>query len=401
MADSDPPQPASKEDLVGYNYSDLQALAADLDYGRIVGVERADLVAYIVDEMALDCAPALPEPEQSDSQIDSGEQRDGQPDQSEPEPEKTTEGGTETSEPDAVTVSHEGTEKLSPAGFEDESISSIDPPEGVELPKDVGPDDFEPEPEESTIHRDSHADRRDQEPSADPDPNDSETDRGNSGGGLLSRIRGDKQRETTDDVVDDAHDSAERQRREQVLDALRGAGPTQGQPREDHEGQPETSAASGIVMDADLVAQLFGMPFEQAAAATGWDGWALTDAERKANARLIVAYCEEQNIDLSTGGMLAMSLMSTVGGRMAGYARHRKQQREESAVRQREPADEEPEPAPEPEPEPERIESDSHLPGPVARASADNQPARQSAGDVAKTDGGQRDDFDFSDSSTW
>lgn len=273
------------------------------------------------------------------------------------EPKAATDGG------DIVAVGHEGKEKLSPAGFEEESVSSIDPPDGTELPDDVSPEDFEPDPSASADH--------DPEPEPEPEPEEQDT----GGGGLLSRIRGDSSAsETTEEVVEDAPDQAEAERREELLGTLEGAdgGPD---PAGGDGDQPNTSTTShGLVMDEDLVASMFGMPFAQAANATGWDGWELTDEEKEANARLLVAYCDEQDIDLSAGGMLAMSLMSTVGGRVAGYAQHRRSEQADEA--DGEPVDHDPEQADE----------------------ATEETTEQTTEQTTEADG---ENFDFSDSSTW
>lgn len=291
------------------------------------------------------------------------------------DPEPATDGG------DIVAVGHEGKEKLSPDGFEEQAVASIEAPDGVELPDDANPDDFEPDAAPSAQKN------SDPKNSADPDP-EPEPEQDNSGsGGLLSRIRGDSEPETTGEVVEDAPDADEADRRAEVLGAIEGAsdGPT-AEPEPEAEGdQPNTSTTShGLVMDEDLVANLFGLPFNQAANATGWDGWELSKEEKEANARLIVAYCDEQDIDLSAGGMLAMSLMSTIGGRAAGYARHRKHEQAE--------AEAEPDAASaDPDPDEQAAEAE-----PVERQTSRSTSTEQTTD--AAADG---DDFDFGDSETW
>ncbi len=407
MADNDSERPASKEDLAGYNYDDLQALAADLGYGRIVGETRDDLVQFIVDELGLRDDPA-PEQSQQDSAVEAEEQRD-----SDPQPPELPAGSAEDSEDatedlqsldeetdggtDSVQVDHEGNEKLSPAGFEDESVSSIEPPDGVDLPEDANPDDFEPDADASEQRaRGSNAETETQEP-ADATP-DSERDDSGGGGGVLSRLTGGSNgsTETTEDVVQDADDPAERDRRDQLRQRLEQA-TTGGDPEpageeptsDDSETRETTTTSQGIVMDQDLVADLFGMPFEQAAEATGWEGWRLSETERKANARLIAAYCDERGIDLSTGGMLAMSLMSTVGGRVAGYSRYRKR---ESDSENSEPVTSDQEPA-------------EHEQREQTEESAVHQRDRAAATTAAEADGGQpgsdSNGVDLNDPSTW
>jgi len=304
-----------------------------------------------------------PEPEPDSGQSEATEpEPEPEPTPTEPEaappdpaPPTKTDGGDGG---EGVEVGHEGKEKLSPDGFEDESVASIEPPDGLDLPEGTNPEDFEPEPDSTTVDHDP-------EPEPEPEPE-------QSSGGLLSRIRGDSGKtETTEEVVEDAPTEAENERRQELADRLKGAdgGPT---PEPEDTDQPTTSTTSqGLVVDEDLVASLFGLPFAQAKNATGWDGWELSDEERDANARLIVAYCDEQNIDLSAGGMLAMSLMSTVGGRAAGYARHRKSQGDDD-----------------PEPEPDSPPVD-----------AESEAAEQDEQDEQTPDDG--DGFDFSQSSTW
>jgi hypothetical protein len=304
-----------------------------------------------------------------------------------PEPESTQEATASTDGGEMVAVGHEGKEKLSPAGFEEQDVSSIDAPDGVDLPDDVSPEDFEP-------GDDAPSRGREAEPEPEPEPEPEESD---GEGGLLSRIRGDSSAsESTSEVVEEAPTDAEADRREEVVSALEGAtdGPTvpeDAEPGGDGESRNTSTMSNGLVMDEDLVASLFGMPFAQAADATGWDGWELTDEEREANARLIVAYCDEQNIDLSAGGMLAMSLMSTVGGRVAGYAQHRKGQSDDeadaadpSASVDHDPDEEPTETAPVEESEPTEEPR--------------SEPTRDEPTETTEADG---EAFDFADSSTW
>ena len=288
-----------------------------------------------------------------------------------PAPPTNTDGG------EGVEVGHEGKEKLSPDGFEDESVASIEPPDGLDLPEGTNPEDFEPEPDSPAVDHDP-------EPEPEPEPE-------QSSGGLLSRIRGDSGKtETTEEVVEDAPTEAEGERRQELADRLKGAdgGPT---PEPEDTDQPTTSTTSqGLVVDEDLVASLFGLPFAQAKNATGWDGWELSDEERDANARLIVAYCDEQNIDLSAGGMLAMSLMSTVGGRVAGYAKHRKTESDDADDGEASASvDRDPEPTP---------SEETATDGGDEAAPTRSEPTRDEPSETTEADA---EAFDLSDSSTW
>ena len=84
--------------------------------------------------------------EDTDPEPDSGQSEATEP---EPEPEPTpTEPEaappdpappTKTGGGEAVEVGHEGKEKLSPDGFEDESVASIEPPDGLDLPEGTKP----------------------------------------------------------------------------------------------------------------------------------------------------------------------------------------------------------------------------------------------------------------------
>jgi len=329
-----------------------------------------------------DAPDDTPEPAASQSGHDgrkSGSDPEGQVppgDTQEPTsaPTPTPDGG------DMVAVGHEGKDKLSPAGFEDEAVSSIDAPDGVDLPADTSPADFEatdgPQPEP--------------EPEPTPEPEPEEKD---DSGGLLSRIRGDRsatESPSTEEVVEEAPDSAESERREDVLGALENATAGGTQDTESGDEGPETSQMSnGLVVDEDLMSTLFGLPFAQAANATGWDGWELSDEEKAVNAELLIAYCDEQDVDLSAGGMLAMSLLSTVGGRAAGYARHRRSQSEESAEHQERG---------------NREKSDDHDPEKSGQSESTTSERETPSGEDSTTTEattGDGEAFDFTDSSTW
>lgn len=323
----------------------------------------------------------------------------------------------ETSDPEpvdgteSVGVKHEGSEKLSPDGHEDESVSSVDMPEGLEHLEDRSPEDFEPDEGASPDPEPQGKDTED--PAADPDPAPDSGESGGDDGGLLSRLRGSDDGQATDqtaeEVVDDAPTEEERERRADLLGQLEqrsGVEDDQADDDDSPDPSPESGSepdpqlspgANGLHMDEELMATMFGLPFNQAANATGWDGWQLSEEEKQANAELLVAYCQEQNIDVSTGGMLAMSLLSTVGGRAAGYARHRKQQSDTPQSGQQAPAEA---PSSDPDPQGEGAEDTDAAP--------DTQPERQphvpDTGDsepVEATEDAQSDDFDFSDSSTW
>jgi hypothetical protein len=242
---------------------------------------------------------------------------------------RETDGGPTTA--DSVDVSHEGTEKLSPAGHEDESVSSIDPPESVELPEDTTPDDLDPEQGATQVQSDDGGDSTQDHQAPEPDDFGGETETDSSSGGLLSRIRGtsgsdEDESRSSEEIVEDADTEAERDRRADLLAQLEGSDQrgTAGDEQATGEGPDPKRMQNGLVVDESLVSTLFQLPFSQAAQVTGWEGWEVSDPEAEANAELIIAYCDEQNIDVSTGSMLAMSLMSTVGGRAAGYAKHRR-----------------------------------------------------------------------------
>jgi hypothetical protein len=231
-----------------------------------------------------------------------------------------TDGGTDTADgPEPVSVEHEGSEKLSPEGFEDTSTSSIPAPDGVDL-NGITPDDLAADP------------------STDPDPDPDADDAGEP---------------SPEDVVESADDPEERERREDVLDRLRDADHTA-----DAGDSPTPRDAGGLVVDEDLVKTLFGAPFDTAAELTGYDGWELTDAELDANVDLLVAYCRENDVDLSTGSMLAMSLMSTVGPRAVGYLRYRQDDTADTDPPDSPDSAESPSDRTDPEPTPESTDAD-------------------------------------------
>lgn len=118
----------------------------------------------------------------------------------------------------------------------------------------------------------------------------------------------------TEDIVNEADDPEERERREEMLGELEN-------------NTFENGGGVGLEVDEDLMARLFQMPFSSMSEVTGYDGWELTDAEAETNAELFIAYCEENNVEISTGAMLLMSLSQTVGTRTVGYMRYKKQQK--------------------------------------------------------------------------
>jgi len=103
-----------------------------------------------------------------------------------------------------------------------------------------------------------------------------------------------------------------------------------------------------------------------------------------------VAFCDEQNIDLSAGGMLAMSLMSTVGGRVAGYARHRKTESDDADGGEASASVDR-------DPEPTRSEETATDGGDEA-APTRSEPTRDEPSETTEADA---EAFNFSDSSTW
>jgi hypothetical protein len=342
------------------------------------------------------------EPSSTDPGTTEGStERDPDPDLGE-DAGRETDGGQDPT--DSVDVGHQGTEKLSPAGHEDESVSSIDAPAGVNLPEGTTPDDLEPD-EGDTQDQSGDGDDSTQESQA-PEPDDSggENQADNSSGGLLSRIRGSSDSDegeprSTEEIVEDADTEEERNRREDLLAQLEAS--DQGEATDDEQaatGEPDPKRMqNGLVVDENLVSTLFQLPFSQAAQVTGWDGWDVSDPEAEANAELIVAYCNEQDIDLSTGSMLAMSLMSTVGGRAAGYAKHRRNggtSADATAVS---------DPVEEPEPDTEPAETEHRAPEEdrtqATETVSPDEPTSEQGQPEAVAEGG--DGFDFHDPDTW
>ena len=267
--DRDYPDTASElRDPERWPYEDLQKLAAENDYGRIVGVAREDLVEYSVETLGLDSKPAdenQPEttPEPDSTENNSVHEPDPEPEQTESREQKT-DGGTQTATTtDEISVGHEGEEKLSPEHAPDDDGTAVEPPEDVNL-DGIGPDDLEPDtqgdPEPARDRSESQSESSERQ--ADTDGDDS--------GGLLSRIKGDESK-SSEDIVEEADTEDERQRREEVRDQLAGA--MGGDESTDDPAPAEsTKQASGMVVDETVVGHLIEMPFNTASAATGWDG---------------------------------------------------------------------------------------------------------------------------------
>lgn len=265
---------------------------------------------------------------------------------------------------DAIVVEEEGSEKLSPEGFDSRNRPEMSAPEGADLPDDVTPDDFEPEEsDEGNSHDETHSSQSETVSSEVSDSQNTEEDDGESGG-VLSKLRkrgsddDEEPQSRAEEIVEEADDPDEQERRQRVLDSLNGENnetenrdeTPEGEANQtdsDTQSQPDPSPKpaqmqNGMVVDEKLLETLFGLPFDQAANLTGWDGWQLSPEEKEANARLFRAWADERDIDLGPGVMFAMSLSSTVGTRAVGYQQHRKQQKTENdpePERERQPAE--------------------------------------------------------------
>ncbi|QLH83361.1 hypothetical protein [Halosimplex pelagicum] len=356
----DPPTPESIEELESLDYSEKQSLAADHDYGRIVGTTQEELEEFLTD--ALDLAEPAEQSETRERAGDSDEQDD-----SEPEPDSdrdtvsnsTTESAS-TGETDAIEVGHEGSEKLSPEDAPDDDGTAVEPPDELDM-DGISPDDLEPD--------------TDTGPS--PSPEKSETpsetaerqEDGDGSDGLLSRIKGDESK-SSEEVVEDAETEAERERRREVKDQLSGSMSGGEQGSDDPAPTGSTQQAAGMVVDESVVGHLIAMPFNTAAAATDSDAWELTAQERQANAELFIAMCDERGIDVSETTMFALSMAGTFSSKAIQYRR-------ETSDESDEPAD----PGPSGEPDPG---------GSQEQVSSDDQ-----------SESGQSGEIDFEDSSTW
>ncbi len=276
-------------------------------------------------------------PDSPPNQGDSEFEFNNEPEDPERSPERDEDDGSGPEE-DAVVVQEEGSEKLSPDGFDSRNRPEMSPPEDADLPEDVTPDDFEPEESGSP------------EPKR-PAP-EQEDDDADESGGVLSKLRNrgsddedgaeTESQSRPEEIVDEADEPEERERRQRVLDALNNESDegTRDETPEQQPNQPEKTASdqttdlspkpaqmqNGMVVDEKLLETLFGVPFDQAANLTGWDGWRLSPEEKEANARLLRAWADEQDIDLGPGVMFAMSLSSTLGTRALGYRQYRKQE---------------------------------------------------------------------------
>ena len=104
-----------------------------------------------------DEADSTPEESTDDPEPTDGPDEPTEPEptpEPEPSPEASASAEATTDGDEMVAVGHEGKEKLSPAGFEDQNVSTIDAPDGVELPDDTTPEDFEPGDEPASVDRD-------------------------------------------------------------------------------------------------------------------------------------------------------------------------------------------------------------------------------------------------------
>lgn len=354
-----PSSRAELEDKERWPYNDVQSLAAELDYGPIVGEDRADLIDHSVE--ALDLPPT-----EADSQVDRETDRQGstvatqgdntssQEDVEEDSDRSTatyepagdgdrapdrgkTDGGTQTApSTESIEVGHEGSEKLQPEGAPESDGTAVAPPEGLES-EDIDPDLLEPGATESATESSAGATEVEQtgadhgEEVQEPDDSEDQSD-----GGLRERLGlgGD---ESSEDVVEEADDPEERERREQFKKKLEGA--MGGADQEDVEDavddaggsqapstSPGTTTAQGMVVDEEIVENLIAMPFNFAAGATDWDGWELSKQERQANARLFVAMCDEHDVDVGPTVMFALSMGGTAMGKTMRYRRYKASQ---------------------------------------------------------------------------
>ena len=136
--------------------------------------------------------------------------------------------------------------------------------------------------------------------------------------------------ERTSEIVSEADDPEEQQRRAEFLEDV----------DERAVEDEETGEKVGIDVDQELLEKVFKSPFNGAAEITGYEGWRVSDEEAATNAELLKSYCEENNIDVSTGTLLAISLSQTVGTRTAGYMKYRKEQSDDVEEEMREEVEE-------------------------------------------------------------
>lgn len=116
----------------------------------------------------------------------------------------------------------------------------------------------------------------------------------------------------TQETINAADTEEERQRREEVVNKLEN-------------NTFETPEGAGLEVDTDVLKELFGMPYSATAEMTGYDKWELTESEKETNAKLLEQYMRENNIDPSTGTLLAFSILQTTVPRAVGYKRHKDQ----------------------------------------------------------------------------
>lgn len=246
---------------------------------------------------------------------DDGEDEDERRNQRESDESPSNSG--ESADEDALNVEHEGSDKLSPDGFESEQTSSVEPPEEVDLPDDVSPDDLEPAESDDSLE---------------PRPDSPESDESDK---------------SAQDIVDDAPDEQSRDRRQKVLDHLDGK--VEGESDDDehdedeHESadqstsaaesattadqnRGETSQMQGGLIDDSLLGMVIGMPFNSADQLSEFDGWKLTTEERETLQKLVKTWAEEKNIDLDANVLLAFSAANVLSAKIGGYAQYRRQQ---------------------------------------------------------------------------
>jgi len=277
---------------------------------------------------AADSEPSASTPEASDPTTDEPgdserSERDHDPSSEHAAPVEETEeiGGEEETETDGGTdglsVGHEGREKLEPENAPGGSKTNIPSPDGV--PDDVDADALEGEPVEETADRDH-------DPADEQDADDD--------GGLLGKIRGGSSR-SSEEIVEDSDDPEERQRKEELRDQLTEAVEQGGEtvPDETADEPEETTdrTAGGVRVDSSMVESVIGMPFNAASAATGFDGWELSAQERKDNAELFVAVCEEHDVDLGPTVLLALSMGGTATSKAVQYKKWKESQQDEES----------------------------------------------------------------------
>jgi hypothetical protein len=275
----------------------------------------------------------------------------------------STDGGSDT-----LSVGHEGSEKLQPEGAPGGSKTNIPAPEGVDADGYTA-EDFEHDEDLSDA---GHV-----------EDDDNAGDDGD--GGLMDRIAGGGSSRSSEEIVEDSDSEEERRRKEELKQRLEeqveeGGDPTP-EPEETGTNGPESTETArtqgGIRVDASMVESVIGMPFNTAAAATGWDGWELTEQEREDNAELLVAVCEEHDVDLSATVLFALSMGGTLSGKAVQYRRHK--QREEG------------------EQTPASAADDGRDATPTT---TDDDAQRQDASDPV-TDGSGSPEYDPEDPSTW